>query len=233
MKKVLFAFILCSIGVISCKKEDTGENQNLDPKDQRKYDLMTNETGSWWMYGGSDSTVTIRKATGRDSVVKGFFFSYYEKYDTTSADRLIYPEFFGKNTNRYITLQDIDGNYTQFVTVIFFKDSVGINETWTNTDNYSYGFLNFDIKVESRITDTGGIMQINNHSFHHVFQVHNDLFGKLSTGGSDYVKAGTLDMWFVQGIGIIKQDINVNVAGGLVKKVYRDSLLDYHLVESQ
>jgi len=212
----------------ACKKE-LGENHNLDPKNQRKYDLMTNEMGSWWLYGGSDSSVTIRKATARDSTMKGLFFSYYEKVDTTSAMKEIMPEFFGKNNISYVTMMDLDGNYTQFVTVIFSKDSVGPGATWVNTDNYKYGALNFDIKVESNVVDTGGTMVINGHTYSSVMRVHNDLWGKPAVS-SNYIKAGTLELWFVKGIGIIKEDINVDVYGQL-KKVYRDSLLDYHLVQ--
>lgn len=228
MKRILTCLLSCATLLTACKKE-IGENQKLDPKDQRKYDLMTNETGSWWLYGGSDSSISIRKATGRDSTVKDLFFSYYQRVDTTSAMKDTIPEFFGKNKNSYVTLIDIDGKYKQFVTVVFFKDSVDPGATWINTDKYEYSQLKFDVKVESNLIDTGGVMTINNHTYTGVMRVHNDFKGK-PTFSSNYTPIGTLEVWFVKGIGIIKQDLNVNIIGQ-VKKVYRDSLLDYHLVQ--
>jgi len=230
VKQILTYLLSCTVLLVACKKE-IGENQKLDPKDQRKYDLMTNEIGSWWLYGGSDSSVSIRSATGRDSTVKSLFFSYYERIDTTSAMKDIIPEFFGKNKNSYVTLIDIDGKYEQFVTVIFFKDSVGPGESWVNTDKYKYASMNltFDIKVESKLVDTGGVMTINGHTYTGIMRVYNNLTGKPNFS-TNFTPVGTLEVWFVKGVGIIKQDLNVDILGQL-KKTYRDSLLDYHLVQ--
>ncbi|MBS1783771.1 MAG: hypothetical protein JSS78_11960 [Bacteroidetes bacterium] len=190
---------------------------------------MTNEVGSWWIYGGSDSSVSRRIATGRDSTVKGFFFSYYERKDTTSATGYITPEFYGKNKNSYVTLIDMDGSMTSYITVIFFKDSVGIGEEWSNQDKYAYQIFNFDIKINSKIVDTGGVMTINGHTYTGIYHTLNSVQGKL-TFSTDYSDLGTIKVWFVKGIGIIKQDMNISIAG-VYSKIYRDSLLAYHLVQ--
>jgi hypothetical protein len=227
MRQLLSCFALVLFMLSSCKKE-IGENQKLDPKDQKKYDLMTNVRGSWWLYGGSDSTVTILTASGRDSTVKGLFFSYYERVDTTSALKDIMPEFFGKNTNRYITLMDLDGTYSRWVTIIFYKDGVPVGEKWTNTDKLDYLGLAFDIKTESSIVDTTGVMELNGRTYNKVIKIHHDFWGRVNIGfESDYTDVGYLDVWFVKGIGIIKKDLNIDLAGNF-SKVYRDSLLNYH-----
>ena len=230
MRKLFACLCTLIITLTACKKE-VGENQTLDPKNQRKYDLMTNEIGSWWIYGGSDSTISRRIATGRDSTMKGFFFSYYERTDTTSATQYVTAEFFGKNNNNYVTLIDMDGTQTQYISVIFFKDGVNLGQSWTNIDQYSYSPWTFDIKIESKVVDTGQVMVLNGKTYTSVIQVHNDMEGKLPFPGSDYIDAGTLEIWFVKGIGIIKEDMNVVIGTNILKKVYRDSLLDYHLVQ--
>ncbi|HRO44075.1 MAG TPA: hypothetical protein PL009_14665 [Flavipsychrobacter sp.] len=230
MKQLYCGFLLVLLAFSSCKKE-VGENQKLDPKNQKKYDLMTNKTGSWWLYGGSDSTVSVMTATGRDSTIKGLFFSYYERVDTTSAERNIMPEFFGKNTSRYVTLVDLDGTYTQFITVIFFKEDVPIGEKWTNIDNLDYLGLKFDVKVESRLVEMAGNMAINGKIYTDVKKIHHEFWGRIDLGiPSDYTDIGFMDVWFVKGIGIIKKDLNVTIAAGNFSKVYRDSLLDYYFV---
>jgi len=232
MKQLFFILMSPVFFLLACNKEEVGENQKLDPKDQKKYDLMTNKKGSWWMYGGSDSTLTIMTATGRDSTVKGYFFSYYEKIDTTSALREPMPEFFGKNTTRYVTLFDLDGTYTQFITVIFYKEDVGLDESWINIDELEYLGLKFDIRVESRIKETGGSMVLNNKTYKDVIKIHHGFEARANLAGlpSDYSNIGYLDVWFVKGIGIIKKDLNVTIAAGDFSKVYRDSLLDYYFV---
>lgn len=228
MTRLFTCVLLGLLGFSSCKKEE-GENQDLDPKNQKKYDLMTNKPGSWWLYGGSDSTVTILSATGRDSTIGDLFFSYYERVDTTSLMKKTMPDFFGKNTNRYITLLDLDGTYTNWVTIIFYKDEVPIGEVWTNTDKLNYMGLTFDIKTESRILERGGTMELAGRTYTEVLKMHHDFFGRVNVGlPSDFSNIGYMDVWFVKGLGIIKKDLNISIAGNF-SKVYRDSLLNYHL----
>lgn len=229
MKRFFAVLTFVALAFSSCKKE-VGENKKLDPKDQKKYDLMTDRPGSWWMYGGSDSTVTILSATGRDSTVKDLFFSYYERVDTTSAEKNIMPEFFGKNADRYIFLQDLDGTFSKWIIVIFYKDGVQKNEKWVNIDEVDYLGLKFQVKVESAIKETGGVMTINAKTYTDVITIHHDFLGRLNLGGidSDYSGLGYLDVWFVKGIGIIKKDLNITITAGDFTKQYTDSLLDYH-----
>src|SRR5690606_8081756 len=193
-------------------------------KDQKKYDLMTDRPGSWWMYGGSDSTVTILSATGRDSTIKDLFFSYYERVDTTSAEKNIMPEFFGKNADRYIFLQDLDGSFTKWIIVVFYKDGMLKDEKWINIDEVDYMGLKFEIKVESAIKETDGVMTLNSGTFTDVIKIHHDFLGRVNISGfdSEYTELGYLDVWFVKGIGIIKKDLNIAISAGGFSKQYRD-----------
>ncbi len=229
MRQLFTGMFLVMGTLVACKKEEVGENQKLDPKDQKKYDLMTNQPGSWWMYGGSDSSVCIRRATGRDSTMKGFFFSYYERVDTMSDTKYTIADFFGKNGDRYVNLQDLDGYQNKYVTVVFFKDGVKPGDSWSNIDEVDFGIIKANIRINTRVEETNGTIILNGRQYTDVIRTHNDLYARTDLLQPEYTGIGTLDIWFVQGIGVIKTDMNVDILSGTLVKVYRDSLLDYHL----
>jgi len=226
MKKTVFLCLsLCTIAT-ACKKKD-GANQNLDPNKQEASNYMSTKPGSWWLFGARNGDVTKRMATGLDSTKNGLLFSYFEKTDTNT--HYITKEYFGKNEEKYVSLFDIDGSQTNYVTLVFLMDSVKTGSYWTNTQDYKYGAFKTNLYVESTVEFVNGTLTLGNKTYTDVTKVHNNLQGKLATSPT-YSSVGRLDIWFAKGIGIIMEDMDINVLS-LVTKQHTDSLLDYHIEE--
>lgn len=216
----LFSAIACLLFFAQCKKE--GANQHLDPGKQTANDYMSTKAGSWWLYGTADGTVYIRRATGIDTVKNGLPFSYYESTDTNT--KFVTPEYFGKNVNYYVTLFDLDGGQTDYMTVVIMQDSAVAGTSWSNTETYKN---NYDLLVESNVESAGGTLIVNGKSYNDVSQVFSHLKAKPKTLPT-YIDCGTINVWFSKGVGLLKQDVNISVFG-LYKLQHQDSLMDYHI----
>ena len=228
MKNIVrLADVVLLVFVVSCKKKD-GANQNLDPNKQDSTNYMSTKVGSWWLFGARNGEVTKRMATGRDSMKNGLRFSYFERMDTTSDYNTITPEYFGKNENKYLSLFDFDGGGTNYATLVFLMDDVNAGSSWTNTQDYTYGSYKLNLYVESNVEFVDGTLTLGNTTYTGVTKVHNKLKGKLQLQAG-YLDAGKLDIWFAKGIGVIKQDVDINILSFATKK-HTDSLLDYHIV---
>lgn len=225
-----FLLIVCgAVTITACRKKE-GINQNLDPNKQTETNYMSTKSGSWWLFGARNGDITKRMATGKDTVKNGLKFDYFELLDTNK--KFITPEYFGKNENKYVSLYDLDGAQTNYVTLVFLLDSVKTGSSWENTQNYKYSSYNINMLVQSRVDFIDGTLALGDTVYNKVTKVHHDLKGKLPPLVPAYIGVGTLDVWFAQGIGIIKQDVNVdiNVLGSsLLTKKHTDSLLDYHI----
>lgn len=217
----LFTFI------VACKKKD-GVNKHLDPNQQEGSNYMSTTPGSWWLFGARNGDVTKRVATGRDTVKNGLKFSYFEKIDTNTA--YIAPEYFGKNGINYVSLFDMDGGQNNYVTLVFLQDD---HTSWENTEDYTYEGIKMNLWVKSSIAFSDGSLTLGGATYDKVTKVHHELKGKPQMMAS-YIDIGTLDVWFAKGIGIIMEDVNVNISllgTTYVEMKHTDSLLSYHIAE--
>jgi len=203
----------------SCKKD--GVNQNLDPADQKTFDLMPSTLGSYWTYGSRDSVTYTRYSRGRDSAVNGKTYSYYERQD---AGGNLLPEYFGKNNGYYTMLIDLDGSMTNYLEYVLWKDSSSLNAQWNNTGEITAPTVGkIAILIESQEVENGLTMRWGGKTYTNVVHVHSD--GKVTALN---LKVATFDFWFVKGLGVIRQETDVNVAG-FYQINHVDSLIDYHL----
>ncbi len=206
----------------ACKK---GDNEKLGGDNVPITGFMSTKPGSYWTYGSNEGSVTIRRATGLDSIKEGRTYSYFETTDTTS--HYITPEYFGKNGDLYVMLIDMNGKQEDYFTVVVQKDSAQVGDNWSNTGSITYGGMKFNLLTEGEVVSVGGTLTINGNTFKEVVEIRNKLKGKPVTLPA-YVDCGTATMWFAKGIGIIKSDFNISIAGAY-KRQYRDSLIDYHI----
>lgn len=203
----------------SCKKE--GVNQNLDPKNQTQVDFMPTKAGSYWKYGSRDGVNYTRYARGRDTVRNGKTFSYYERQD---AGGNLLPEYFGKNSGYYVMLVDLDGSKSNYLEYVFWKDSSRLNDQWNNTGEVSEPtFGKIAVLIESKEVENGLTMSWGGNTYENVVHVHSD--GKVTALN---LKVATFDFWFVRGMGVVRQETNIDIAG-LYKISHTDSLIDHHI----
>lgn len=219
--KSFFALSLFCMLQCSCRKK--GDNEKLEG--QNKPSFMSSKAGSWWMYGSNEATVTKRVATGMDSMMMGLQFDYYEKTDTNT--QYVTAEYFAVNGDNYLMLLDLDGSQTHYMNVIINKDNAVVGETWTNTGSIQYSGINFTLKTEGEVIETGGTMTINGVTYTDVTTTKNKLKGKPSISPS-FVNCGSVTMSFAKGVGIIKSDFDISILG-YYNRQYQDSLIDYHI----
>lgn len=217
---ILFSSLTCLLFFTQCKKD--GINQHLDPSKQTANDYMSTKAGSWWLYGTADGKVYKRQSTGKDTTKNGLAFSYYESIDTNS--KYITPEYFGKNGNFYVTLFDLDGAQTDYMTVVIMQDSAVTGSSWSNTETYKG---NFDLLVESDVVSAGGTLVVNGKTYTDVSQVYSHLKAKPKAVPT-YIDCGTINVWFSKGVGLLKQDVNISIFGAYNLQ-HKDSLMNYHI----
>jgi hypothetical protein len=67
-------------------------------------------------------------------------------------------------------------------------------------------------------------MSFGDSTYTNVVHVHSD--AKATRPIS--LKVGTFDTWFVKGLGVIRAEANINIAGAYTQE-HTDSLLSYHI----
>lgn len=231
MNKInLFAILLLFI-FSACKKKD-GDNKGLNNKNKQPFDIMSTQSGSWWLYKADDGSVFYRYATGKDSFVAGLTYDYFYRIDTTSVMKEKIPEYFGKNDGKYISLIDLDGAQKDYITYVILKDNPFINQSWVNTERKKIQGWNVDMLIESQVMSVNESLTINGKTYDSIIHVYNYLKAK-SAAMPTYVNCGTLEVWFKKGVGIIKDKGNIDISPAgvsLVKKDYGDELLDYYIM---
>ncbi len=207
----------------SCTKK--GDNTKLQDENEPVSEFMPTTPGSWWMYASNEGDVTIRRATGRDSVKEDRTYSYFETTDTVSA--YVTPEYFGKNGDLYIMLIDVDGSQENYYTVVVQKENAEVGNTWSNTGSITYAGNKFNLLTEGEVVSTGGTLTINGKTYTDVVEIKNKLKAKHVLM-PNYVSCGTAVMWFSKGVGIVKTIFDISIMD-VYKRKYTDSLLDYHI----
>jgi len=187
---------LALFSVSSCKKKE-GDNEKLDPNDNSTIGVyMPTTPGSWWKFKGNhdgDAKTVIRYATGKDSLINGFNYDYFESKD--SASQWITPEYFSKNNDNYIMLVDLDGSQTNYINAIVYKENASVGNTWLNTHEMSYSGFNVDVEIRGEVVGVNVTQQINGIDYTNVLQTKNELFIKhpIATLGI-WTKVGTIKM---------------------------------------
>ena len=230
---LLFFVALSVFAMQSCKDKDKnvqpqGVNTTFDPNNQQNYDFMATKAGSEWRMGfrpinPEDTGIGVRRAMGIDSTVAGFRYSYYERNVIGSPH--ITPEYFGKNDGFYTTTIDMTGSQQQYIQYAFYKDSATINEEWPNTGYVSYMGFAANVTITTRVVSVGSTERWNDSTFTNVLKVHSE----ITTDFPLVPNAGTIDIWCVRGLGIIKEEANIDLAGFYTRK-YADSLISWSLV---
>lgn len=209
------------IGLAACRKNN-GINQNLNPNTQIGYDFMSTRVGSYWKYGARDGVSYTRYARNRDSVVDGFKYSYYERQEDTGNS--ITPEYFGKNDHYYLCLLDLDGNQTTYLKYVYWNEDAVQGDDWTNTATVYHPLAgNVTMTVKSTLNEVSASMTVAGNTFNNVKHVHSDI-----KAGAFNIGVGTVDIWFVKGIGVLREEAHINVLG-YYSSDHTDSLLNYHL----
>jgi len=183
---------------------------------------MSNKTGSYWTYGSQDGGIYTRYARGKDSVKLGLTFSYYDHKDTSGN---IVPDYYGKNNGYYFTLIDLDGSESNYMPYAFWKDSAVKGSSWDNTGTISYSGLSISIKIESTEVDDNVSLKNGDSLFSNLVHVHSEIKATVTSMG-----IGKLDSWFRKGLGIVREEAEINIAGAYSLK-YTDSLINYHLAD--
>lgn len=206
----------------SCRKK--GDNEKLTGENQNAPELMPTDSGSWWLMKDNNGEITITTATGRDSFIENNTYEYYEMRDTGTG--AITPYFYAKNDGYYLSLPDITGQ-GDFIPTIICTVNPKVGDTWTNTSLIHYSGIPVSIKSNGKVVTTTGSLTINGHTYQNVVETENDLKAKPSFSPV-WMDAGTLTIYFVSGIGIIKNDLDVDVSG-VFQTYVSDELLDYHI----
>lgn len=208
----------------ACKKKE-GDNVNLDPNKQVWYDFMSSKTGSYWRYASRDGMLWNRHAREKDTMMLGKKYRYYERKDDASSG--FDPEYFGKNEDRYLTLIDLDGSRSNYIDYVYWRDGAKKGISYSNTGQVNSPVGKVDILIESYVAADDLTFTHGNNVFNNVIHAHSDITGSAGLLLPN-IKIGTLDVWFVKGIGIIREEANIDILGQY-KQRHIDSLIEYRI----
>jgi hypothetical protein len=219
LSSLSIAFIGVALCFTACRRQ--GINQELDPNEQKPYDFMSTKNGSYWKYGTREGLTYRRYARQKDTLKNGLTYSYYERQDDSQAHFI--PEYYGKNGTKYVTLLDLDGGEVNYLEYVFWLEDAKKGSTWQNTGVYSSSAGTLNVYTNSSETEDDVTLQYGGLTFTKVVHVHSDL--RTVTLNS---KIGTIDMWFLKDVGVIREEAHINVFGAY-KYDHTDSLIDYHI----
>jgi hypothetical protein len=225
----LIASVMAGLFLVFSACVKHGINENLDPNNQKPYDFMSTRSGSYWHYGSREGISYRRFARNMDSVKNGLKFSYYERQEDTGAG-LLTPEYFGKNGTYYVTLLDLENNGSvptpdnKYLEYVFWIDDAKQGTSWQNTGMVYHPSVG-DVKLytSSKEMSDNDTLMLDTTRYTGVVHVHSDIRTvTLNT------RIGTLDMWFIKNIGVLKEEAHINILGAYVQD-HTDSLIDYHI----
>lgn len=225
MKKTLSLFItgLCAIvlGLSSCK-----DKKPINPENEGIDDFMPTNTANWWLYEASDGTVFKRYYTGRDTVIDGFSYNYYEQVDVNTGT--IVKEFYGKFEGNYYTLLKVNDEGTTLVQAKVLNGDPKVGDTWTNEGQFTYGTIEFFAKVDGKVVSTTDTATVNGQLITDIVRVESQLYARLPF--DSWVDCGTVEMKLKKGLGIISERYDFHVMN-FVDKTYSNWLLDHHITQ--
>lgn len=223
MKKLLSVLCItaCSgLLLSSCEPKKT----ELDPTNEGIDDFMPTKLENWWRYEANDNTVFRRYYTGRDTVIDGFNYNYFEQVDVNNGT--IVKEFYGKFEGNYYTLLKVDDEGTVMVQAKVLSGDPKVGDTWSNEGDFSYGGLDFQARVDGEVISVSDTATVNGVLLNDIITVRSKLNAKPAFG--NWMDCGTVVMRIKKNVGIISEDYDFHV-GTFVNKTYSNWLLEYHI----
>lgn len=227
MKKIALLTVLPLLlfGFSACKKVE-GDNKNLDDDNLSIEEFMSVNPGSHWEYKSNEGEHFIRVPKGTKQVVNDREWDYYES--TEQSTMWVTPEYFAKNGDKLLMLLDLDGSQENYLEVIAYKENPVVGETFTNTHELKFGIMNIHALIESSIYQTNATFEYQGDMLEDVTIIKNKL--KAKTGVMPYIDCGDAFLYFKEGIGILKMDIDLSIMS-FYEREYEDELIDYHIAE--
>lgn len=230
MKKLFYflgAGILLSLALGSCKKKE-GDNQHLDDDNITIEDFMSTNPNSFWEYQSNEGEHFIRKPLGTTAIMNEREWDYYESTEQNTG--WITKEYFAQNGEYYVMLLDLDGSQTEYVEMIVHKEDANIGDLFTNSGTVSYSGFNIHIFIEGEVIETDLTYDLNGETIEGVTVIKNNF--KAKTGILPYVDCGDGELYFKEGLGILKMDIDLDIMS-FYTRTYKDELIDYFIAEDE
>ncbi len=223
---LLILAILClQMEFSSCTKPDDDTPVDIDTSTYLPNTFMNSKEGSWWEFGSSGDSTAVdytRYATGRDTVVEGYQMTYYRRQDHVQG--YYTPEYFGTYGDQLVTMMPVDDTEENYVPYVFYIRGSAVGDTWKNTGSANFLGVSSTVKIVSELRDEGMTLSWGGHTFDSVYYVHSEIYASSAS-----VHCGSLELWFSDGLGIIRGVADFDMFG-VYSRYYRDSLVDYHII---
>lgn len=208
----------------SCTKPDVEPTDPIDTSTYLPNTFISSKEGSWWEFGSSgDSTAKdyTRYATGQDSVVDGYTLTYYRRQDHING--YYTPEYFGTYGDKLITMMPVDDSEENYLPYVFYIRGSKVGDTWQNSGIASFLGVTSNVDIESELIDENLSLSWGALTFEDVYYVKSEIYASAAS-----IHSGTLELWFNDGLGIIKGVADFDMFG-VYTRYYRDSLVAYHI----
>lgn len=227
--KIKSYLIIGSLGILSlffsCKKIK-GDNQNLEENNQTIEGLMSVNPESFWEYETNEGDHFIRVPKGTKQTVNNREWDYYESTDQST--HWVTPEYFAKNGDKLLMLLDLDGSQSNYLEVIAFKENPSVGETFTNSHELKFGIMNVQAVIESSIYQVNAVVEYQGTTIEDVVIIKNKL--KAKTALTPYIDCGDAFLYFKEGIGPLKLDINLSIMS-FYNRSYSDHIVNYEIAD--
>jgi hypothetical protein len=218
--KVASIFALTAVGFfVSCKEKDP-----ISPINEGVGEYMPTDTANWWLYEANDGTVFKRYYTGRDTVIDGFNFNYFEQQNVNNG--VIEKEFFARFEGNYYTLLKINDEGTAYVKSKVLNADPKVGDTWSDDGEFTYNNITFNAKVEGEVISVSDTATVNGVLLNDVIRVRSKLSARLPL--STWMDCGTVEMKFKKGVGLLGEYYDFHV-GTYVDKTYQNWMLEYYI----
>lgn len=216
--------ILIILGLFSCKKIK-GDNQNLEDQNQSIEGLMSTNPLSFWEYETNEGDHFIRVPKGTQQIINNRKWDLYESTDQNT--QWVTPEYFARNGDKLLMLLDLDGSQENYLEVIAFKENPSVGESFTNSHELKFGIMNVHAVIESSIYQVNATVEYQGSTIEEVVIVKNKL--KAKTPLTPYIDCGDAFLYFKEGIGPLKLDINLSIMS-FYNRTYSDQLIHYEVI---
>lgn len=222
ISRIASIFALTAVGFfVSCEEKDP-----INPTNEGIDEYLPTDTANWWLYDANDGTIFKRYYTGRDTVIDGFNFNYFEQEDVNNGT--IVKEFYAKFEGNYYTLLKINDEGTAYVKSKVLNGNPKVGDTWSDEGEFTYNSITFNAKTEGQVISVTDTATVNGVLINDIVLVRSKLSARLPL--STWMDCGTVEMKFKKGIGIISENYDFHV-GTYVNKTYKNWLQDYFIIQ--
>jgi hypothetical protein len=224
MKKVFYFAFLALLGVVSCKKSDSGDNSNNNPTPAAEK-FMSFTSGSSWNYqtvnnnSVNDVTNYTLTCSDIDTTIGSRTYRIFYATDTSGSTAEFYNNT-GRDYYQYTKLSDM----LPALDLKYLNDSLPVNSTWTSppiTISQQVSVPNFPLPItvtisaalKSTIIEKGMSLVVNGNSYSNVIKMKTELVN-LSVSPSLVtvaVESQNIYNYFAPKYGRIKGDFEMHV----------------------